>query len=132
MVLTSTCERVDFVVESESSVSSSPGIRRIAVFDRPTDPSHRPDRSSGASKLNDRHRALLEGLPVPQADRDSVVRAHRAAVDLFENEAPAVAEQAGVPWPSALHEAVSGYRQRCYPPDWGGLTVRRSVRTRAR
>ncbi|HEU5043945.1 MAG TPA: hypothetical protein VFT75_07415 [Nocardioidaceae bacterium] len=33
-VLTSSCERIDFLVESEATLASSPGVRRIAVFDK--------------------------------------------------------------------------------------------------
>lgn len=180
-VLTSTCERIDYLVEAESGISASPGVRRIAVFDKVgcadrlpavEDPgpeqgtivycvtealrqmanfpvvivredwlmgvvavqqlhyflyelfaqSNRPQPPTGpkqwSHKLTHRHRALLEALPVPQPDRGSVVRAHRAAVDLFEREAPVVARVTGVAWPTALHEAVLAYRSRAYPPDW--------------
>jgi len=84
--------------------------------------SNRPRPPTGpkqwSHKLTDRQRSLLEALPVPQPKRDSVVGAHRAAVDLFEREAPVIAERANVVWPTALHEAVCTYRSRAYPPDW--------------
>lgn len=33
-VLTSTCERIDYLVESRSQIPSSPGVRRLVVFDK--------------------------------------------------------------------------------------------------
>jgi hypothetical protein len=180
-VLTSTCARIDFLVEAESAISTPPGVRRIAVFDTAgcadrlapvEDPgpdrgtvahcvnealrqmanfpvvlvrkdwlmgvvavqqlhyflydlfaqANRPQPPTGpkqwSNKLTDRHRALLEALPVPQPDRASVVRAHRAAVDLFEHEAPVVAREVDVEWPTTLHDAIRDYRARAYPSDW--------------
>jgi len=60
-------------------------------------------------KLSPRHRQLLEALPVPQPNRDSVMAARAAAFELFFREAPQVAEATGVPWPSALDQAVTTY-----------------------
>ena len=179
-VLTAGCERVDVVVEPESSLGFAQAAR-IAVLDKvglvdrleiAPDPApephvvdgcivealrqmanfpvviarqdwlmgvvavqqlhlllyeicaqaNRPQPVTGlkrwSEKLSPRHLRLLEGLPVPQPQRDSVVAAHRAAVDLFEQEAPVIATDVGIAWPQELHDAVRAYRGRAYPADW--------------
>lgn len=63
-------------------------------------------------KLSPRHRTLLEQLPVPQPDRESVLHAREEALRLFLTEAPAVAAAADVPWPTELADAVLGYLDR--------------------
>ena len=63
-------------------------------------------------KLSPRHRTLLEQLPVPQPERQSVLDAREAALRLFLAEAPAVAAAADVPWPTELADAVLGYLDR--------------------
>ncbi|BAK34882.1 hypothetical protein MLP_18680 [Microlunatus phosphovorus NM-1] len=63
-------------------------------------------------KLSPRHRTLLEQLPVPQPERQSVLDAREAALRLFLAEAPAVAAAADVPWPTDLADAVLGYLDR--------------------
>lgn len=63
-------------------------------------------------KLSTRHRRLLEGLPVPQPDPDSVRSARQAALAVFLTEAPVIAADNGVIWPTELAEAVLGYLDR--------------------
>lgn len=60
-------------------------------------------------KLAPRHRALLQQLPVPQPNRGSVLPARQAALGAFLTEAPAIAAQCGVAWPTDLADAVLDY-----------------------
>ncbi|MFC7622071.1 hypothetical protein [Microlunatus sp. GCM10028923] len=77
---------------------------------------NKPQPATGAKqhsfKLSPRHRTLLEQLPVPQPDRQSVLDAREAALRLFLAEAPTVAAAADVPWPTELADAVLGYLDR--------------------
>lgn len=63
-------------------------------------------------KLSPHHRQLLEGLPVPQPNRESVMAARAAAFDLFFAEAPVIAAANDVPWPADLESAVTAYLAR--------------------
>jgi len=65
-----------------------------------------------SSKLSSHHRRVLEALPVPQPNRESVMAARAAAFEVFFSEAPAIAEAAEVPWPVELSSAVTGYLDR--------------------
>jgi predicted nucleotidyltransferase len=60
-------------------------------------------------KLSDRHRRLLEALPVPQPERSSVLDARQAALSVLFQEAPLVAARNGVEYPHALVEAVRSF-----------------------
>jgi len=60
-------------------------------------------------KLEPRHRALLQQLPVPQPNPESVLTARQAALRTFLAEAPAIAAQNDVPWPVDLADAVLNY-----------------------
>jgi hypothetical protein len=72
----------------------------------PTGPKH------WSFKLNARHRAMLETLPVPQPNLDSILRARQAALALLFSEGKAVAGLIGVEWPGALEQAVLTYLER--------------------
>jgi hypothetical protein len=63
-------------------------------------------------KLSAGHRAMLEALPVPQPERQSILDAREAAMTLFLTEGRRVAEQTGVAWPDELADAVLGYLDR--------------------
>ncbi|WP_188895916.1 hypothetical protein [Microlunatus endophyticus] len=63
-------------------------------------------------KLSPRHRRLLEALPVPQAERESVMAARQAAYGLFVAEAPAIADAYGVQWPADLERTVGNHLDR--------------------
>jgi Streptomycin adenylyltransferase len=63
-------------------------------------------------KLTSEQRQALERLPVPQAERKSVVAARLAALRFFEEQAAAVAQRYGVVWPSELAAAVHMYLKR--------------------
>ena len=63
-------------------------------------------------KLSIRHRRLLESLPVPQAERESVLAARQSAYTLFFSEAPAIAAANGVPWPDDLERTVRSHLDR--------------------
>jgi hypothetical protein len=60
-------------------------------------------------KLSDRHRRLLESLPVPQPDRSSVLEARQAALSVLFQEAPVIAARNGVEYPHALVDAVRSF-----------------------
>jgi hypothetical protein len=60
-------------------------------------------------KLSDRHRALLEALPVPQPDLASIIEARQAALALLLSEGRTVADQHDVDWPEELADAVLRY-----------------------
>ena len=60
-------------------------------------------------KLVPAHRRLLEQLPVPQPEPESVLAARQAALGLFLREAPAIAARHGVTWPADLADAVLTY-----------------------
>jgi hypothetical protein len=75
--------------------------------------SNKPQPATGPKqwsiKLAPRHRALLQQLPVPQPNRDSVFAARQAALGAFLVEAPAIAARYGVAWPTDLADAVLDY-----------------------
>lgn len=98
---------------------------------------NRPQPPTGpkqwSSKLSPEARELLEALPVPQPTPESVMAAHRAAVDVFELWAPRIADQADVTWPEELHNAVKRHRVTAYPRAWFGSqepTIPRRARPR--
>jgi predicted nucleotidyltransferase len=57
-------------------------------------------------KLSTRHRRMLESLPVPQPDLDSILPARQAALSLLLAEAPKIATDNAVEWPTELANAV--------------------------
>lgn len=60
-------------------------------------------------KLSDRHRSMLEDLPVPQPELASILAARTAALALLLGEGRHVATEAGVEWPDELADAVLAY-----------------------
>lgn len=60
-------------------------------------------------KLSLRHRQLLESLPVPQPERESVMAARQAAFRAFFTEAPRIADANNVPWPDDLERTVRAH-----------------------
>jgi nucleotidyltransferase-like protein len=62
-----------------------------------------------SSRLTPGQRAVLAALPAPQADRDAVVAAMRAAVTAFRTAGRAAATAAGATWPDHLDEAIQRY-----------------------
>lgn len=60
-------------------------------------------------KLSERHRLLLEGLPIATPDLRSIVIARQAALELLLTEGRSVAVEHGVEWPTELEEAVLSY-----------------------
>ncbi|MHB1787769.1 MAG: hypothetical protein ACYCS7_16865 [Acidimicrobiales bacterium] len=52
---------------------------------------------------------MLESLPVPRPNLDSILAARRAALGLLLAEAPVVAAEAGVEFPTRLCQAVLAY-----------------------
>jgi len=65
-----------------------------------------------SSRLRSYQRRVLESLPVPQPERNSVLAARAAAASAFILAARPIAERLGVPWPAALEAAVDGYLKR--------------------
>jgi hypothetical protein len=63
-------------------------------------------------KLRSEQRKALENLPVPQAERNSIIAARLEALRFFEEQASAVAQRQGVVWPSELAAAVHAYMKR--------------------
>jgi hypothetical protein len=63
-------------------------------------------------KLSARHRAMLEALPVPQPNLDSILTARQAALSVLLGEGKAVADALGVDWPIALERAVLDFLER--------------------
>ena len=63
-------------------------------------------------KLGARHRAMLEALPVPQPNLESILEARQAALAVLLTEGKAVADAIGVDWPGALERAVLTYLER--------------------
>lgn len=63
-------------------------------------------------KLSAEQRLLLEALAVPQATAESVYEARQAALSLFLRQAPIIAEDHDVPWPTDLATAVLSYLRR--------------------
>jgi predicted nucleotidyltransferase len=63
-------------------------------------------------KLTSEQRKALEHLPVPQAERNSIIAARLEALRFFEEQASAVAQRHGVVWPSELAAAVHAYMKR--------------------
>lgn len=126
--LTPTCARLDVISERVSDVARSFLTRRVVVFDRdgltasvpaPLDPpllyqlfaeANKPLAPTGpkqwSHKLSVEHRRMLEALPVPQPDPDSVEAARQAATTLFLSEAPKIAAANDVAWPEPLVTAV--------------------------
>lgn len=78
--------------------------------------SNKPQAPTGpkqwSHKLTAEHRRMLEELPVPQANADSVYAARQATVSLFLREAPVIAAANNVSWPTPLADAVLRYLQR--------------------
>lgn len=78
--------------------------------------SNKPQAPTGpkqwSHKLTPAHRALLESLPVPQANPESVYAAREAALGLFLSEAPLIAAANKVDWPTDLADAVLAYLER--------------------
>lgn len=60
-------------------------------------------------KLSDRHRRMLEALPVPQPDPDSILQARTEALSLLLTEGRQVAAAHGAEWPDELTSAVLSY-----------------------
>ena len=60
-------------------------------------------------KLSERHRRLLEALPVPQPERASVLEARQAALSALFQEAPLIAARNGVEYPHVLVDAVQSF-----------------------
>jgi hypothetical protein len=63
-------------------------------------------------KLTSEQRKALESLPVPQAERNSIIAARQVALSYFEKQASSVAQRHGVVWPSELAGAVHAYMKR--------------------
>ena len=63
-------------------------------------------------KLSASHRAMLEALPVPQPDLQSILDARQAALELLISEGRRVVEANGGAWPVDLAEAVLSYLER--------------------
>jgi hypothetical protein len=60
-------------------------------------------------KLSDRHRAMLEELPVPQPQPSSILQARTAALSLLLTEGRLVAQEHAVEWPDDVASAVLAY-----------------------
>ena len=60
-------------------------------------------------KLTAYQRAVLTGLPAPAPNERSVRSARDAALTAFLAEARPIADQAGVPWPDDLEDAVAAF-----------------------
>jgi hypothetical protein len=67
-------------------------------------------------KLTSRQRELLEALPVAAPSEQSVRQAREAAFVLFFAEAPAIARNNSVPWPTELETAIRAYLERSDRP----------------
>lgn len=63
-------------------------------------------------KLSNRHRTLLEALPVPQPEPSSILEARRAALEVLLTEGRQTADEHGVEWPTELADAVLTYLDR--------------------
>ena len=63
-------------------------------------------------KLTPAHRRMLESLPVPQPTRRSILAARQAALAMLLAEAPRIAADHSVEWPSALADAVLSFLER--------------------
>ena len=63
-------------------------------------------------KLATEQRQALERLPVPQAERDSIIAARQVALRFFEDQAVGVAQRHRVAWPNELADAVHAYMKR--------------------
>jgi hypothetical protein len=63
-------------------------------------------------KLTADQRQALERLPVPQAERTSIIAARQAALRFFEEQAVVAVQRHGVVWPSELAGAVHAYMRR--------------------
>jgi hypothetical protein len=55
---------------------------------------------------------MLEALPVPQANLESILSARQAALALLLSEGRLVADHHQVAWPHELADAVLGYLDR--------------------
>jgi hypothetical protein len=62
-----------------------------------------------SAKLTAGQRTVCAGLPVPAADRDSVLTAMRAATDAFRLASRQILEPAGAAWPAGFELAVDRY-----------------------
>ena len=78
--------------------------------------SNRPRPETGvkqwSSRLTDAQRSLLAGLPVPEAERDSVVRAMRATRGALRTHGRSALEDAGGVWPVEVDDAMTAYWTR--------------------
>ena len=62
-----------------------------------------------SARLRPEQRRILEGLPVPQPEEESVMAARRAAVEAFVGCARPLLARHGAPRPAGLERAVTGY-----------------------
>lgn len=63
-------------------------------------------------KLTSHQQQILEALPVPQPEKDSIVAARRAALRLFNEYGPQIARKHDVAWPDDLGAAVHRYMKQ--------------------
>lgn len=63
--------------------------------------------------------ALVERLPLPQADMDSVIDANMAWAGAILPRARALCERAGAPWPDAFEQATRARLRATLGRDWG-------------
>jgi hypothetical protein len=72
-----------------------------------------------SSKLDERQRAVLAGLPMGQAARDGVISSQLALARAFLAEARPLAARLGVAWPDALERATRAHLRRVLEVDLG-------------
>jgi hypothetical protein len=65
-----------------------------------------------SSRLTPAQRDLLAALPVPTADRASVIDAMLGARRAFRTEGRAALESAGGTWPTEADDAMTAYWER--------------------
>src|SRR5690606_33737447 len=65
-----------------------------------------------SAKLTDAQRAVLEALPVPQPNPDSVIAAMHGVVVAFETAGRQALEAHGGVWPTELADAATAYFRR--------------------
>jgi hypothetical protein len=66
---------------------------------------------------------LVTGLPVAEANRDSVVSTNFAYARIFLPRARALAERVGAPWPEAFEAATRAKLKRDLGADWDGPSL---------
>jgi hypothetical protein len=64
-----------------------------------------------SAKLTAEQRQICADLPMPTAERGSVIAAMRVAADVFRRAARQALEQTGAAWPDQLDEAVLRYQR---------------------